>query len=81
MIFCEYCQRRFFDGETIAIKLVNHTEHPHHCECLEKSRQEEIVLRRIFNDPTPVDYEWFERIYRHSQVGGAGELGTGFRMG
>ena len=44
MIFCDWCYRSFYEGETITIKNLNGTEVPYHGGCLTawKKNQREV---------------------------------------
>jgi hypothetical protein len=72
MLFCYLCKRAFFDGEVLVIRIVKHTEYPHHTECYEKRREEETLLSKIFGEPEPPDdSEHFTRTFWNSQVAGS----------
>ena len=68
MLLCEYCRRRFFDGEVISIEIVKYTEHPYHQECLREYIEKRKLLQEIFGEYGPVECEWFTRTFWERQV-------------
>jgi hypothetical protein len=72
MLACYYCKRAFFDGEVITIRVVKHTEYPHHTGCYNELREKETLLHQIFGEMEPVDdSEHFSRTFWNSQVAGS----------
>lgn len=68
MLACLYCKRAFYEGEVISIRVIRHTEHPHHFECLEKTLREEWLLSEIFGESDTIENYVFTRTFWRAQV-------------
>ena len=71
-LYCEWCDKEFFDGEKLTWRLVGGGhEIPYHAECFSGWEANERTLETIFKE-APGHIESFERVFRVSQVAGVG---------
>jgi hypothetical protein len=69
MLYCAYCDRRFFDGELVTFRNLSGTHIAHHTECFETWRRSEEELCRLFSQEFDAgSIETFERPFYDSQI-------------
>lgn len=68
MIYCHWCDREFYEGETITIRNLFGTEVPYHGGCFVGWAENEEKLREIFGEVADQDVEFFTRNFRAAQV-------------
>jgi hypothetical protein len=68
MIFCYWCDRKFFENEVLTIRNLSGTEIPYHGGCFAAWCDKEEVLADVMGESSPEPVEIFTRIFRAAQV-------------